>query len=101
MAVFTAKLICATDKFHAFITIYADCADTAQTDSRVSTTHSPILSRLLLPLLANLMSSSLKPFIWASCSMFCWSHRRMSWGGAGALQQRNQTALCHVIIGGG
>jgi len=73
VAVFTAKLICATDKFHAFITIYAECADTAQTDRRVSTTHSHILSRLLLLPLANLMCSSLKPFIWASCSTFCWS----------------------------
>ena len=59
------------DKFHAFITIYAECADTAQTDRRVSITHSHILSRLLLLLLANLMSSSLKPLIWASCSTFC------------------------------
>ena len=58
VAVFTAKLICATDKFHAFITIYAECADAAQTDRRVSTTHSHILSRLLLVLLANLINNN-------------------------------------------
>jgi len=30
VAVFTAKLICANDKFAAFITIYGECGDTGQ-----------------------------------------------------------------------
>ena len=30
VAVFTAKLICANDKFNAFITIYGECGDSGQ-----------------------------------------------------------------------
>ena len=44
VAVFTAELIGATDKFHAFITIYAECADTAQTDASWLSAH--CLSRI-------------------------------------------------------
>ena len=39
-AVFTAKLICANDKFDAFITIYGECGDTAQRRLHDSLTYS-------------------------------------------------------------
>ena len=39
-AVFTAKLICATDKFAAFITIYGECGDTGQRRLHDSLTYS-------------------------------------------------------------
>ena len=40
VAVFTAKLICANDKFHAFITIYGECGDSGQRRLHDSLTYS-------------------------------------------------------------